>query len=744
MHTQTGEPSLRKRSKHCKEKESDLIEASFEGKVLANEPKGQPMKFVRSNQCKSVPDVSFVLLDWGCRESFHTLEYLSNQKTPRDRYEVIWIEYYDRQPSELTKLVTNYEKREGLDSPIDTWIIMARPAGEVFRKHWMNNLGILHSKGRIVCFIDSDAITRPTLVDTIIKEFESNSDICLYIEEIRTADKSFYPFTYPSPKEIISSAVNMTGGVPNAMRNFRSGLLGDSSLIHWRNYGACFCALREDLIRIGGWDEHDDYTGYIAGPYEMSLRMELTGMREVWSFFEPIYHVPHPGNDGIGNFSGPHDGRGVSTTAMKVIKTKRTMPLVENPEIRALRSKLPKKATTPNSTVTSPPNQPSHELKPTTPEKCTFVFLPPCSSTTWDKRGFFISAQLYDEFETKFLGDEYSRSYAIASYAAVLAKTLNLPQERVEAIYVAGLVCNVENILQVLESTLGAGTNKDNSTLIDNFFSHWSEEPFTTIRKIIRVYREHFDGSGPKGLKGNQIPVEAGIVALAHHFDCMINMRTTKNGMPFYKVCDSIIQKSGKVFDPVVVDAFVKCQEDFVCINLKNQNNTLDFMYPCYRFEKEHINRNSMSYNTDRAIRLQETWCEFNIYVLNNHNSELFYAIPAWEDSCDLIDLRQNRYKYFFAGHDLNKVKRYITPELVLANFYGHNVIRCAGEYFALKNPEGPFSLARCITNAYDSYCYSDTNLHRLKKRLFIAALRNVIERSMKKLVEKLVPNQVK
>ena len=128
------------------------------------------MTVIRQNDRANDPKVSFVLLDWGCRESFHTLEYLANQVTSRDRYEVIWVEYYDRRPSQLDELIARYEKH-GLPSPVDTWIIMARPKGEVFRKHWMNNLGFLHSRGDIVVFIDSDAIISTTIVETIMKEF---------------------------------------------------------------------------------------------------------------------------------------------------------------------------------------------------------------------------------------------------------------------------------------------------------------------------------------------------------------------------------------------------------------------------------------------------------------------------------------------------------------------------------------------------------------------------------------------
>jgi len=99
------------------------------------------------------------------------------------------------------------------------------------------------------------------------------------------------------------------------------------------------CALREDLIAIGGADEHMDYLGHICGPYEMTFRLVNAGKKEVWHQEEFLYHVWHPGSDGRHNYFGPHDGLNVSTTALEIRRSGRVMPLVENPAIRLLRFK---------------------------------------------------------------------------------------------------------------------------------------------------------------------------------------------------------------------------------------------------------------------------------------------------------------------------------------------------------------------------------------------------------------------
>lgn len=51
------------------------------------------------------PKVSVILLDWSCRESFHSLHYLNKQSVPRDSYELLWVEYYNREAPQIQEQV---------------------------------------------------------------------------------------------------------------------------------------------------------------------------------------------------------------------------------------------------------------------------------------------------------------------------------------------------------------------------------------------------------------------------------------------------------------------------------------------------------------------------------------------------------------------------------------------------------------------------------------------------------------
>lgn len=58
------------------------------------------------------------------------------------------------------------------------------------------------------------------------------------------------------------------------------------------------------------------------------------------------------------------------------------------------------------------------------------------------------------------------------------------------------------------------------------------------LRNVIRCHHELMDGSGyPAGLHGNQIPIEARIVAVADIFDALTSRRPYKNGWSVEQAC---------------------------------------------------------------------------------------------------------------------------------------------------------------------------------------------------------------
>lgn len=77
--------------------------------------------------------------------------------------------------------------------------------------------------------------------------------------------------------------------------------------------------------------------------------------------------------------------------------------------------------------------------------------------------------------------------------------------------------------------------------------------------EIAGGHHEHYDGSGyPEGLKGEQIPLSARIVAVVDVFDALTHRRPYKEPWSLADSLAYIEQRSGKQFDPKVVAAFLE------------------------------------------------------------------------------------------------------------------------------------------------------------------------------------------
>ena len=77
-------------------------------------------------------------------------------------------------------------------------------------------------------------------------------------------------------------------------------------------------------------------------------------------------------------------------------------------------------------------------------------------------------------------------------------------------------------------------------------------------RNIALTHHEKWDGNGyPKGLKGEEIPLEGRITAIADVFDALTSVRPYKKAWTEEEALDFLVQQKGKHFDPVLVDLFL-------------------------------------------------------------------------------------------------------------------------------------------------------------------------------------------
>nr|WP_323985011.1 HD domain-containing phosphohydrolase [Fusibacter ferrireducens] len=87
------------------------------------------------------------------------------------------------------------------------------------------------------------------------------------------------------------------------------------------------------------------------------------------------------------------------------------------------------------------------------------------------------------------------------------------------------------------------------------------------------MHHEHWDGSGyPEGLKGDEIPLIAQIITLADAYDAMTSDRSYRKGISHQQTAEIIISESEKLFNPMLVEAFIHRMSDFEAYYLSIKN----------------------------------------------------------------------------------------------------------------------------------------------------------------------------
>jgi putative two-component system response regulator len=100
------------------------------------------------------------------------------------------------------------------------------------------------------------------------------------------------------------------------------------------------------------------------------------------------------------------------------------------------------------------------------------------------------------------------------------------------------------------------------------------------VKELVLCHQEKWDGSGyPHALAGTDIPVSARILAIADVYDALISRKVYKEGVPHEQAVQTIVSERGAHFDPDVVDAFVKIQNEFAAIALRFPDTEADMQH---------------------------------------------------------------------------------------------------------------------------------------------------------------------
>lgn len=100
--------------------------------------------------------------------------------------------------------------------------------------------------------------------------------------------------------------------------------------------------------------------------------------------------------------------------------------------------------------------------------------------------------------------------------------------------------------------------------MVKDILTGVEEEEFVRVAENVAHYHhEKVNGKGyPMGLTGEQIPIEARIMALADVFDALVSKRCYKEAFTYDKAFSIIKEDSGSHFDPILAAIFCTCRPE--------------------------------------------------------------------------------------------------------------------------------------------------------------------------------------
>jgi diguanylate cyclase (GGDEF)-like protein/putative nucleotidyltransferase with HDIG domain len=184
------------------------------------------------------------------------------------------------------------------------------------------------------------------------------------------------------------------------------------------------------------------------------------------------------------------------------------------------------------------------------------------------------------------LRDPYvlGHSKQVGEYATGIAKALKINQKQIELVRKAGLLHDIGKLgipMNLLTKPSSLTTSeyeiiKKHAALGSDLIKNTPS--LRPLARIIRHHHERYDGMGyPDKIAGNQIGIEARIMAVADAIEAMSSDRPYRRALKPEKVMEELKKNSGTQFDPLVVDAAIKMLDEMAneaSAKVKNENRS--------------------------------------------------------------------------------------------------------------------------------------------------------------------------
>jgi putative nucleotidyltransferase with HDIG domain len=161
----------------------------------------------------------------------------------------------------------------------------------------------------------------------------------------------------------------------------------------------------------------------------------------------------------------------------------------------------------------------------------------------------------------QFMPEKQGHSKRVAKYATIMARALNMPEDKNRRLYFASLLHDIGFLRISPERTF----EKD-AYVTHPVIGYEMLQPITFYKDIapyVLYHHERYDGQGyPENLKGDAIPLESRIIAVAEAFDSMVSRASYKVSVNFDLAINELTINKGGQFDPELVDFFVRAVKE--------------------------------------------------------------------------------------------------------------------------------------------------------------------------------------
>ncbi|MCR4807588.1 MAG: HD domain-containing protein [Lachnospiraceae bacterium] len=162
--------------------------------------------------------------------------------------------------------------------------------------------------------------------------------------------------------------------------------------------------------------------------------------------------------------------------------------------------------------------------------------------------------------------DKYTNGHSsrVAEYSVRVARAMGWDKEAIDILRYEGLLHDIGKI-GISDVILNKASQlsddefdilKDHVTIGGDIMHDASTLPGAD--NVILHHHERYDGTGyPDGLRGEQIPEDARIVAIADTYDAMSSNRVYRKALPKEVIRVELLKGSGRQFDPKILDVFI-------------------------------------------------------------------------------------------------------------------------------------------------------------------------------------------